>query len=257
MAEFTTHKPGTFCWVDLGTTDPQNAKKFYCELFGWEVADMPMGESFTYTFFTKNGKQVCAMYKLTEQQLQMGLPPNWLSYVLVEDAAATLAKAKELGGSVFMEAMEVMQEGVSGLFGDPEGAYLGIWQPKNHIGVAYKNEPGSICWFEHAGRENEKSIPFLEKLFGWTSNTQDMGGMLYTTFSMDVEMVCGAYIMPPELDGVPPHWLPYFMTDNIDLLLEKTSNLGGQVLMPKTMVPNVGYFSVVRDPQGAVFGVLQ
>jgi predicted enzyme related to lactoylglutathione lyase len=33
------HAPGTFCWVDLGTTDAEGAKKFYTGLFGWEAVD--------------------------------------------------------------------------------------------------------------------------------------------------------------------------------------------------------------------------
>ena len=153
--------------------------------------------------------------------------------------------------------MEVMDEGLSGMVQDPEGAVIGLWQPKTHHGIAYKNSPGTLCWVEHASRESEKSIAFFEKLFGWTSKTQDMGGMLYTTFSLAEEAVAGLYIMPPELAEVPPHWLPYFLTDNIDLLIEKSERLSGKILMPKMFIEGVGHFAVAQDPQGGVFGVLQ
>ena len=36
MQETPTYKPGTFCWVELGTTDNAAAKNFYTQLFGWE-----------------------------------------------------------------------------------------------------------------------------------------------------------------------------------------------------------------------------
>lgn len=255
MAEYTTHNPGTFSWVDLGTTDTAAAKSFYCELFGWVPFDMPMPNGGTFTFFNKNDKPCAAMYELMPEQKQMNIPPHWMSYITVESAAATLEKAKELGGASIMGPME-MEEGISGLMQDPEGAMIGLWQPKSHQGIGYKYEPGALCWVEHASRNTEATVPFYEKIFGWTSNTQDMGGMIYTTFFNGEEHTCGHYIMPPELDGVPPHWLPYFMTDDIDVLLEKTANLGGTVLMPKMFVPNVGHFAVVRDPQGGVFGVL-
>jgi predicted enzyme related to lactoylglutathione lyase len=39
MPEFKEYKPGTFCWIDLATTDAESAKKFYSDLFGWETAD--------------------------------------------------------------------------------------------------------------------------------------------------------------------------------------------------------------------------
>jgi predicted enzyme related to lactoylglutathione lyase len=35
MTEITSHAPGAFCWVELGTTDQNAAKEFYGKLFGW------------------------------------------------------------------------------------------------------------------------------------------------------------------------------------------------------------------------------
>jgi predicted enzyme related to lactoylglutathione lyase len=48
MGRRERYEPGTFCWVDLATTDPAGAKTFYGELFGWEAEDMPAGEAGTY-----------------------------------------------------------------------------------------------------------------------------------------------------------------------------------------------------------------
>ena len=39
MGKRASYEPGTFCWVDLATTDPEGAKTFYGELFGWEASD--------------------------------------------------------------------------------------------------------------------------------------------------------------------------------------------------------------------------
>ncbi len=43
MGKQERYEPGTFCWVDLATTDPASAKTFYGELFGREAEDMPAG----------------------------------------------------------------------------------------------------------------------------------------------------------------------------------------------------------------------
>ena len=37
MAENTTHAPGTFCWLELGTTDSAAAQAFYEEIFPWSL----------------------------------------------------------------------------------------------------------------------------------------------------------------------------------------------------------------------------
>ena len=39
MGTRTGYAPGTFCWVDLSTSDPEAAKAFYAELFGWAVPE--------------------------------------------------------------------------------------------------------------------------------------------------------------------------------------------------------------------------
>ena len=55
--------------------------------------------------------------------------------------------------------------------------------------------------------------------------------------------------------SVPPHWLVYFQAADCDAAAERAKNLGGRLIMPPTDIPNVGRFSVVSDPQGAVFAV--
>jgi hypothetical protein len=41
MPERDGYEHGVPSWVDLGTTDVEDAKRFYTGLFGWEFGDMP------------------------------------------------------------------------------------------------------------------------------------------------------------------------------------------------------------------------
>ncbi len=36
MGTRTSYEAGTFSWVELATTDPDDAKRFYGGLFGWD-----------------------------------------------------------------------------------------------------------------------------------------------------------------------------------------------------------------------------
>jgi len=56
---------------------------------------------------------------------------------------------------------------------------------------------------------------------------------------------------------IPAHWMIYFAVENCDTAIKKVVELGGQVCVPATDVPDVGRFSVICDPQGAVFSVIQ
>lgn len=249
--------PGTFCWVDLGTTDPDGAKKFYNEIFGWDYHDEPAGEGMVYTMCLKDGKNVGALYLMNEQQKQMNIPPHWMSYVAAEDAAETVKKAGEAGGNIIMEVFDVMESGKMGMIQDPDGAMLAIWQTADPSGAFHKNIPGAICWIEMGSKDPSKAIPFFEKVFGWKANTEKSGEMEYTTFMLGGEMVGGLYVMPDTMEGIPPHWMPYFLTEDIDMLLDKAQSNGGALLMPKGYAEDVGHFAVIRDPQGAAFGVVQ
>ena len=45
--------------------------------------------------------------------------------------------------------------------------------------------------------------------------------------------------------------------DNVDDATKKVESLGGVVVRGKTEVPEMGWFSVIQDPTGAVFGLWQ
>ncbi len=68
MAETPQHLPGTFCWVELGSSDQDGARSFYTELFGWEAEEVPMNKDSTYTMFHKAGMYTAALYEVDPEQ---------------------------------------------------------------------------------------------------------------------------------------------------------------------------------------------
>ena len=110
---------------------------------------------------------------------------------------------------------------------------------------------------EHGGHDKDKAIPFLEEVFGWKAKTTAMGQGEYTQFYQGETSVCGLYVFPPEMKEVPPNWLPYFYTANIDSSVETIIKNKGNVLMPKIFIEGVGFYGVYSDDQGAAFGLLQ
>jgi Predicted enzyme related to lactoylglutathione lyase len=122
MQETPEYKPGTFCWVELATSDNQAAKTFYTKLFGWTFLDHPMGPDMVYTMLQLNGKDVGALYKLMPDQVSMGVPPNWLSYLSVTSADESTEKAKAAGATVLKEPFDVMTVGRMSIIQDPTGA---------------------------------------------------------------------------------------------------------------------------------------
>jgi len=257
MTEVTRHEPGTFCWPELGTTDTAEAKKFYTGLFGWAANDVPAGPDMTYTMLQLSGKNIGALYGQQKEQRDQGVPPHWMSYVSVESADGTARKAKELGGKVIGEPFDVFDVGRMAVLQDPTGATFCVWQPKAHIGTQVVNEPGALCWSELATRDTETAGKFYSDLFGWKRNTRNIGGTTYTEFWREDAPVGGMMEMTKEWGEIPPHWMVYFASADADASASKAKNLGGQVKVPPTDIPEVGRFAVLQDPQGAVFSVIK
>lgn len=112
---------GVFSWNELMTTDPEAAKSFYKNLFGWTTRDMPM-EGMTYTIVSAAGKDIAGLMGIPAKA--QGMPPAWGAYVTVDNVDLTAKTAKELGGKVLMEPTEIPDVGRFCVIQDPQGATI-------------------------------------------------------------------------------------------------------------------------------------
>ena len=257
MAEMNKYNDGTFCWPELATTDAAGAKEFYNRIFGWELHDDPVGPDMVYTMARVNGKNVGAMFQQNEQQKKMGMPPNWLSYVSVDDLDEKLDKAKTLGAATVVDAMDVMEVGRMAVLSDPQGAVFALWQPKQHIGAELVNEPVSLSWNELMTTDDNAANEFYKSLFGWSSETMDMGEMMYTSFSNGDRPAGGMMKIDPSWGEIPPHWAVYFAVADCDKTAADITANGGNILAEPKDIPGVGRFAMAQDPQGAAFAIIK
>ncbi len=253
MPEMTKYEPGTPSWVDLGTSDPVDASRFYSGLFGWSIMEGPP-EAGGYRMCMLDGKPVAGL----GTQMNTDMPPWWTTYISVADADETAAAIKEDGGSIFVEPMDVLDVGRMAVAADPAGAMFSIWQPRLHIGAGIVNDVNSFCWNELTTRDPQRSVEFYGAVFGWTANIlPDVGVANYTEFHVGGRGIAG--MMPMAGDSwpadMPNHWMVYFAVENCEAAVALVVELGGAVMVPPTEVPP-GKFAVVKDPQGAVFSII-
>ena len=257
MQETPDYKPGTFCWVELGTSDGEAAKKFYTQLFDWSFEDHPMGPGMVYTMLKLDGKDVGALYQLSSEMTSQGIPPNWMSYVSVTSADETTAKAKSLGATIMKEPFAVMTVGRMSVVQDPTGAVFALWQAGEHKGAGIYNVPNSFTWNELMTTDTKRDGEFYTSLFDWTKNTQQFGPMEYTLFNNGERGAGGMLAITPEMGPVPPNWLVYFAVADCDATANKAVGLGGKICKPADDIPGVGRFAILQDPQNATFGIIK
>jgi uncharacterized protein len=253
MPTRTEYTPGTFSYVELSTTDPDAAKRFYGDLFAWQFDDADVGDGFMYTSCTLEGKNVCGLAAQQEQERNMGVPPHWNNYVTVEDADGTAAKAKELGANVVAEPFDVMTFGRMAVFMDPAGAALCIWQPGDSIGSEIVNTPGAPTWNELHTTDIDSSESFYGDLFGWSFDPMNVpeGSPPYHVIRNRERANGGVMNTQPQ---EPPNWLPYFAVESLDGSLAQVNEAGGQVHAGPIPMPQ-GQIAVCADPQGAFFAL--
>lgn len=248
-----THAPGSFCWIELATTDGPGAKKFYGDLFGWEAHDSPVGPGMVYTILRLNGKDVGALFEKGESMKEMAT--YWASYISVASANETAAKAKALGANVIKEPFDVMDAGRMAVIQDPTGAHFCIWEPKKSQGIGAKGEPNTLTWNELLTNDTARASDFYTKLFGWVDKTH--GPMHYTEFMNGDTHAGGMMKIQPHMGPMPPNWGIYFAVDDTDAMAAKATSLGAKICVPPTTMEKVGRFATISDPQGAMFSIIK
>ena len=257
MGRRDSYEPGTFCAVDLATTDPEGAKRFYGELFGWQAEDVSPGEGMTYTILRLDGDAVAGMFEQPSPSREAGMPPHWINYVSVADPDAIVARAAELGGAVVQEPVDILDVGRTASVQDPIGSGVALWQAGNFAGAARVNEPGCLTWNELATDDMPVALDFYRRLFGWTTEDMDTGGgPPYAVIKVGERTNGGVRpLLPPEEQaGAAPYWVPYFATESLDTALERCSELGGDRVFGPMELPG-GRIGVLRDPQDAIFAI--
>jgi predicted enzyme related to lactoylglutathione lyase len=259
MPDVNEHQEGMLSWADLGTTDLKSAKRFYSELFGWKLNEMPMdpeGKA-VYVMAELRGRYVCGMAEQDPEQRKQGVPPHWMPYITVKDVDARSVKAQKAGGKALAGPFDVMDLGRMAVIQDPTGAALSLWQAKKHRGAAAMNEPGALSWVELMTTDAKKALAFWTQVLPWKPKTSPMDGGEYTELYVGDQATGGVMQIRPEMKGMPSHWGIYFAVADTDGTAKRAEKLGGKVHMPPTDIPKVGRFAVLADAQGAAFNIIK
>ncbi len=239
---------GTPAWVDLMATDVDQAKAFYAALFGWEFDES--GPEFGGYATARIGDNAVA--GIGPAQGPEGPPQVWTTYLAVDDALATTARAEAAGATVLVPVMEVGPFGSMAVLADPTGAVFGLWQSGVHTGTDLHNEPGALAWAEVMAGDYEAGKAFYGNVFGYTFS--ELGGpeMHYSTTDLEGRPVGGIGAAAEVGAETPPHWRIYFQVDDMPATLAKVKELGGAVVM-EPFDTEFGAMAAVRGVGGEVF----
>jgi predicted enzyme related to lactoylglutathione lyase len=250
--------PGSFCWMELATSDQNAAKQFYSSLFGWTTNDFPMGPAGVYTIFQVKGQDCAAAYTLMKDQVQHGVPPHWGLYIAVANADESAKLAKELGANVLAGPFDVMDKGRMAVVQDPTGAHFCLWQEMTSKGIGIAGENNTFCWADLTTPDREAAKKFYGALFGWKFVTGK--GKDESTYWHIMNGEHGIGGIPPSEDqhpGAIPSWMIYYLVSDCKASFEKATGLGARGYVPPMTIEGTGDMAILADPQGAVFAIFK
>lgn len=108
-------------WFEVTGKDGAALQRFFGSLFGWQIQDA--GDGSGYGLVQAAEKGIAGGIGSSQD----GSPGQATFYVEVDDPAAYLAKAEELGGKTVVPPTEIPGFGLTfAFFADPEGHLIGL-----------------------------------------------------------------------------------------------------------------------------------
>ncbi len=111
---------------------------------------------------------------------------------------------------------------------------------------------GAFSWNELMTSDVAGAKAFYGELLGWTLTDMESSCGEYTVVKSGEREIAGIMATPAEMQGMPPSWCGYVTVDDVDAMPAQVEKLGGKVLAPPQDIPNVGRFTIIKDPQGAM-----
>ena len=110
-----------------------------------------------------------------------------------------------------------------------------------------------VGWFEIPVNDMDRAKIFYETVFKVKIEVHDFGGLLMGWFPFDEGKIGAAGTLIKQDTYIPSEegTLIYFMSDDVQIELDRIEPAGGKIYQPKTQIsPEYGYMAAFIDTEG-------
>ena len=113
---------------------------------------------------------------------------------------------------------------------------------------------GNFVWYELVSTDAPAARRFYGDVLGWDARDSQIPGIDYHVMGIGGTDIAGSMQL---MDGMQPGWTGYIAVDDVKDAAEKALAAGATTIVPVNPIPGVGHFSILLDPQGACFALVQ
>lgn len=248
--------PGKVVWHDLISDTPEESKKFYSELFGWEFesvgATLGFGNDDSYALIRNRGRLIGGM--IDANQLDN---PNriaqWVALFSVDELERAVSRIEPAGGTVLTPPTDLAARGRIAVVTDNSGALLALLQTRDGDPVDRDPEIGDFLWDELWTDDIEKATGFYGSMAAFEvrdHNVEDDNREedYRVLLSQDTPR---AGIMQNPFTGVKPVWVNYIRVEDAAAITARVEALGGRILIDARPRDLGGEVAFIAGPSGA------
>ena len=250
------HHPGKMIFAELVTPNVADAERFYGGLFGWTFRDVPV-QGTRYAEAVSGGAQVAGL-------IEKPIPadgrhrPAWLTFLSTGDVDATVRSATGVGARVLFAARDVPDLGREAVMADPQGAVFAVLASSSGDPGDTLAGDGMWIWSSLITRDPEAAATFYKAVFGFqVYNATDSTSGKHLVLAADNFARASVNSFPADRPDYRARWLSFLRVEDVGAAVGKVLRLGGRVLVPAHADRDGHPVSIVADPEGAAFGLLQ
>jgi predicted enzyme related to lactoylglutathione lyase len=243
--------PGEFCWINILTPGPDEARSFFGSLLGWTFTPVPgLGHRIEV-----GGHQIGGLFDINAPRTPPGAHPTIGVMIKVENADRACERVKSLGGAA-KPAFNIADQLRMAVCHDRTGAEFDLWESKSAHGSEVSTHfYGAPTFFECVTTDVDQAAEFYTELFGWTARDGLTPRGRYVVFELSGADIAGMHEIRPEMGSMHPHWRTCFAVESAASAAEKALQLGGSISIQLRESGNGGAFCGITSPQGLSFMV--
>jgi predicted enzyme related to lactoylglutathione lyase len=240
--------PGKFVWADIFSNDVNATRRFYEQLFGWELRWISEPPD-PYGIFSADGYDVAGLaYRDVEGADAYA---RWVHYLSVADASQAAQVVERLGGRTLL-AQSVAERGKFAIFSSANDVLLGAMTSSSGDPDDVQSMEGQWIWRQLYVWDLDDAVSILKSIVPLEAQRADdseYGDMLLTSGGYARAGVTALSAGSKEA----PTWIGYVRVADATAMAARAKQLGGRVLFET----DDGNMTIVGDPGGALVGLVE